>query len=366
MPSDAARWQAVCARDAASDGGFVFAVTTTGVYCRPSCGARRPRRAHVVFFVDGEAARVAGFRACKRCRPDAALSDAAQRTAWVTAVCRWLEAADGRLTLAELAARSGYSPFHVQRTFRAVIGMTPRAYAAGLRAERLRRELAAGRPVTAAMHRAGFASTSRLHAVAETALGMRPARARDGGRGVCVEFHTAACTLGLVLVAATTQGVCAILLGDDDAALQRELAARFPQAERSPGDRAFAVRVAAVVACVDGDCVDPGLPLDVRGTVFQQRVWAALRTIPRGAVVDYATLARQLGVPRGARAVAAACAANPLAVVVPCHRVVRGDGALAGYRWGVARKRALLQREGVVLPPAGDRKAGDRKAGGRA
>jgi AraC family transcriptional regulator of adaptative response/methylated-DNA-[protein]-cysteine methyltransferase len=343
----AVRWRAVLARDGAADGTFVFAVRTTGVYCRPSCPARRPLRANVAFFADGAAARAAGFRACKRCAPDAANSPDAERRALVVQVCRWLDDAERPPSLAELAWRSGYSPFHLQRTFRAIVGATPRAYAATRRAERLRAALADGVPVTAAMGRAGYGSSSRLHAAAERVLGMQPKRARRGGDGERIEFHTAACALGRVLVAATALGVCAVLLGDDDATLVEELAERFPRAERVAGDRAFAARMRAVLAVVDGDGSDPKLPFDVRGTAFQQRVWQVLTRIPRGRTIDYAGLAAELGMPRGARAVAAACAANPIAVLVPCHRVVRGDGALAGYRWGLARKRALLAREGA-------------------
>lgn len=204
-----------------------------------------------------------------------------------------------------------------------------------------------GVPVTAAMQRAGYGSTSRLHADAERVLGMQPNRARCGGAGEGIDYHTAACSLGRVLVAATERGLCAVLLGDDDGTLVDELAQRFPQAARRAGDAVFAARVRDVVACVDDEAGDPRLPLDVRGTVFQQRVWQALTRIPRGRTIDYAGLAAELGMPRGARAVAAACAANPIAVLVPCHRVVRGDGALAGYRWGLARKQALLAREGA-------------------
>lgn len=348
VASDAVRWRAVVARDGAADGTFVFAVRTTGVYCRPACPARRPLRANVAFFADGVAARAAGFRACKRCAPDAARSPDAERRALVVQVCRWLDEAERTPTLAALAQRTGYSPFHLQRTFRALVGTTPRAYAAARRAERLRAQLAGGAPVTAAMHRAGYGSTSRLHADAERVLGMQPNRARRGGVGEGIDYHTAACSLGRVLVAATERGLCAVLLGDNDGSLVDELAQRFPQAERRRGDATFAARVRAVVAFVDGEAGDPQLPLDVRGTAFQQRVWQALTRIPRGRTIDYAGLAAELGLPRAARAVAAACAANPLAVLVPCHRVVRGDGALAGYRWGLARKQALLAREGAT------------------
>jgi AraC family transcriptional regulator of adaptative response/methylated-DNA-[protein]-cysteine methyltransferase len=341
-----AAWSAaVAARDPAADGTFVFAVKTTGVYCRPSCGARRPRPENVAFFADAAAARAAGFRACRRCRPDAATSDHAQRTKLVAEVCRWIDASASPPRLAELAARAGYSAFHLQRVFVATIGVSPRAYATARRAERLRSELAAGRSVTAAMHRAGYGSTSRLHRDAERALGMLPKRARAGGAGERIEFATAACSLGVAIVAATARGVCAIFLGDDAAQLQKDLRTRFPRAELVRGDVAFRVRVAGAIACVDGDARAPELPLDLHGTAFQQRVWRELRRIPAGSTASYTELAARLGSPRGARAVGKACGDNPVAVVVPCHRVVRGDGALAGYRWGLPIKRALLARE---------------------
>jgi AraC family transcriptional regulator, regulatory protein of adaptative response / methylated-DNA-[protein]-cysteine methyltransferase len=342
--SDTQRWRAVMAKDAAADGAFVFAVRTTGVFCRPSCGARRPRRENVQFFADHAAAIAAGFRACRRCQPLAPHADAQARTALVAQVCRWLDR-EQPPTLAELAARSGYSQWHLQRVFTAAVGVSPKAYATARRAARLQRELAAGAAVTVAMHRTGYGSTSRLQRGAERAVGMLPKRARDGGRGERITAVVVACSLGRALVAATERGLCAILLGDDDEALFADLHARFPHAEHQRGDRAFQDSVRAAIACVDGQATDPGLPLDVRGTAFQQRVWTALRALPTGRTIDYAGLARSLGMPRGARAVAAACAANPIAVVVPCHRVVRGCGDLAGYRWGIERKRALLSRE---------------------
>jgi AraC family transcriptional regulator of adaptative response/methylated-DNA-[protein]-cysteine methyltransferase len=341
-----ARWDAVLARDATADGRFVFAVRTTGVYCRPSCGARRPHRRNVVFYGNGEAARADGFRACKRCQPDARLADSAVRAQLVAQVCRWIDAADDRrLSLAELAARAGYSPFHLQRVFVATVGLSPRAYAAARRAERVRSALPRSRTVTAAVQRAGYGSSGRFYAEATAVLGMRAARAQGGGAGERIEYAIVDCALGRALVAATPRGVCAILLGDDDAVLQRDLAARFPRAEVVCGDGGLSRHTQAVVAIVDGAAPPESVPLDVRGTAFQQRVWNELRRIPRGSTASYAAIAQRLGAPRSARAIAQACAANPLAVVVPCHRVVRSDGELSGYRWGVARKRALLARE---------------------
>lgn len=341
----AASWRAVLARDPAADGTFVFAVRTTGIYCRPSCGARRARRENVEFFADGALAREAGYRACRRCRPDAAGSDQAGRGELVAQVCRWIDAAEAPLCLAELARRAGYSPFHLQRLFVRTLGISPHAYAAALRAGRLRDELAAGRTVTVAMHRAGYGSSSRLHDAAAKAVGMLPRRARDGGAGERIEYAVLTCSLGKALVAATARGVCAILLGDDEAGLHADLQRRFGRATLQRGDPAFRLRIAGAIACVDGERPDPGLPLDLRGTAFQQRVWRELLRIPPGATRNYSEVARRLGAKHAARAVAKACGDNPLAVAVPCHRVVRADGELAGYRWGLARKRALLARE---------------------
>lgn len=340
---DAACWRMVCARDGEGDGQFVYGVRTTGIYCRPSCGARRPRRGNVQFFRDVASARAAGLRACKRCAPDAARDDASMRLDWVRRVCAWLDQAP-ELSLAELAARVGYSVFHLQRTFRAVLGITPRQYAAERRRHRFAAALGAGASVTAATQRAGYGSASRAHAAA-SALGMAPSRLRAGGKGERLTWTIAPCALGRALVACSAAGLCALLLGDDDDALLADLRARFPHAELVGGDRAFAASLRSVLAIVDGAPLPSSLPFDLRGTVFQVRVWQELQRIPRGGTLDYATLAARVGAPRGARAVAAACAANPVAVLVPCHRVVRGDGALAGYRWGIERKRALLARE---------------------
>jgi AraC family transcriptional regulator, regulatory protein of adaptative response / methylated-DNA-[protein]-cysteine methyltransferase len=341
---DGARWTAVCARDAAQDGAFVFAVRTTGVYCRPSCGARRPARSNVQFFADGEAARAAGFRACKRCAPDARTSDARQRAALVAQVCAWIDAQATPPTLAQLAERAGYSPFHLQRLFRAGLGVTPREYAASRRTKRFAAALAGGASVTAASQRVGFTSSSRVHAAAQQ-LGMSPSRVRAGGAGETLVWIVAPCAFGLALVASSQRGICAVLLGDDESALVADLQQRFPRAVLQRGARAFAADVRAVLACVDGAPADAALPLDLRGTAFQLRVWRELQRIPAGSTVSYAELAARLGAPKGARAVASACAQNAVAVVVPCHRVVRGNGELSGYRWGVERKRALLERE---------------------
>lgn len=343
------RWRAVCARDAAADGTFVFAVRTTGVFCRPSCTARRPRPENVEFHADAAAAVRAGFRACQRCAPLAA-SPAQRKVALVAKLCRTLTEAERTPTLAELGKLAGLSPFHLQRLFRSIVGVTPHAFARAQRAERARRSLARGATVTNTIHAAGYGSSSRFYAAAAPQLGMAPQRASRGGVGERIEFATAPCQLGTVLVAATTRGVCAILLGDAAPELLADLRQRFARAELVPGGRPFRREVASVVRGIAEPERGLDLPLDLRGTLFQQRVWQALRTIPAGTTVSYRALGAQLGMANGARAVARACAQNPLAVAVPCHRVVRGDGDLAGYRWGLERKRALLAREAEQAP----------------
>ena len=343
--ADDARWQAVRRRDPEADGRFVFAVRTTGVYCRPSCAARPARREHVEFHATPADAERAGFRPCKRCRPD--LPPRAERDAAVVAeACRAIESADEVPRLAELAARAGVSPHHFHRTFKRIAGVTPRAYAAARRQRRVQDRLCAGSAVTEAIYAAGFGSSGRFYEAAPAMLGMTPTAYRAGGAGEAISYAVGRCSLGYALVATTARGACAILLGDDPAALVADLEARFPRATLSEG-AALAGCVEAVVRLVD----DParagglGLPLDIRGTAFQRRVWEALQRIPPGETVSYAELARRLGRPHAARAVAAACAANGLAVAIPCHRVVATGGGVGGYRWGVERKRLLLERE---------------------
>ena len=338
------RWAAVVARDAAADGAFVYSVRTTGVYCRPSCASRRARPENVRFHATGEAAAAAGFRPCRRCRPDRP-SLAEENAALVTAACRTIEAADRPPTLEALAAAAGLSPFHFHRLFRSVTGVTPRAYAREHRARRMRSALDAERTVTRAIYEAGYASNGRFYADSRGVLGMTPTDFRAGGPDVEIRFAIGECSLGSILVARSAQGVCAILLGDDPDALVRQLQARFPRAELVGGDAEFERMVAVVVGFVERPGLGLDLPLDVRGTAFQQRVWQALRRIPAGRTMSYAEIARYIGAPRSVRAVAHACATNLLAVAIPCHRVVRSDGGLAGYRWGVERKRALLARE---------------------
>jgi AraC family transcriptional regulator of adaptative response/methylated-DNA-[protein]-cysteine methyltransferase len=342
--SDEARWDALCARDAAADGAFFYAVRTTGVYCRPSCGARRPNRENVAFYEGREEARRAGFRPCKRCRPDAPVQGAEQ-AAMIANACRMIETAESEPSLEMLADAVGMSRFHFHRVFKAATGVTPKAYAAARRAERLRSELRHCDSVTEAAYGAGFNSSGRFYAAAKPMLGMPPKAFRAGGKDAVIRFAIGQCSLGAILVASTERGVCAISLGDDPEELLHKLQDRFPKAEMIGGDRDFEQLVAKVVGLVERPTKDVDLPLDIRGTAFQQRVWAALARIPPGTTLSYSELAQRIGMPNAVRAVASACAANKLAVAIPCHRVLRNDGALSGYRWGIARKKALLDRE---------------------
>lgn len=338
-PIDDARWETVRTRE--RDDRFVFAVRTTSIYCRPGCASRTPSRRNVFAFGDAAAAARAGFRPCKRCAPDDVSADA-ERVRLIRRACALLDADDTR-SLDAVASEVGLSRFHFQRTFRRVVGVTPGEYARARRAERFRTRLASGASVTTAIHDAGYGSSSRPYA--NESLGMTPSRYRAGGRGERVTYAIAGCSLGRVLVATTQRGICAIELGDDDEAVLAALARHVPNAETYRDDAALRATVDAVVGLVDDPAAPFALPLDVRGTAFQRRVWNALRALPPGEPVTYATLARAVGSPRAAQAVGAACAANRLAVAIPCHRVVREDGALAGYRWGIERKRALLTRE---------------------
>ncbi len=350
IAADDPRWTALRTRDPRADGAFFYAVRTTGVYCRPSCGARAPRSENVVFYATAVEAERAGFRPCRRCQPERP-SLAARRADLVADLCRFIGAAARVPTLDELARRARLSPHHVHRVFRDVTGVTPRAYAAAHRARSLRDELGRSDSVTTAIYNAGYQSAGRFYEESHRVLGMTPTKYRDGGRDAVIRFAVGACSLGSILVAATTRGVCAILLGGDPNRLVRDLQDRFPQAELIGGDAKFERLVARVVGLVERPGSRQNLPLDVRGTAFQQRVWQALREIPPGRTLSYTELAGRIGSPRSVRAVARACAANTLAVAIPCHRVVRTDGELSGYRWGVERKRALLDREAAGRPP---------------
>ncbi len=338
------RWQGVAGRDPDSEGRFVYAVATTGIYCRPTCSSRRPLRRNVLFFDSWREAERSGFRACLRCDPasehhSSALPDPVLRA------CRAIDQAEEPLSLEQLASVSGISRYHLHRIFKAALGVTPKEYASQRRARRLQEGLQQGESVSGAMYGAGFGSSSRLYEGADRLLGMSPGRYRKGGAGERVRWTIAGSTLGHVLVAATDRGICAIELADTPEMLRERLAELFPNAELAGDDPGFAQLVKEVIDLVETPARTATLPLDLRGTVFQHRVWKALREIPAGATASYAEVARAIGSPKGARAVARACAANPVAVAVPCHRVTRGNGATGGYRWGADRKKELLERE---------------------
>ncbi len=341
---DEERWAAVVRRDPNADGHFYYSVRTTGVYCRPSCGARLAQRKNVAFHASALEAERAGFRPCKRCRPDGP-SLHAQYTELVAAACRQIECATEPPRLEALARAAGLSPHHFHRVFKQIVGVTPRAYANAVRRRRAHQELGRKNTVTEALYDAGFGSNGRFYAAAQSMLGMTPSQFRAGGEGRVIRFAIGQCSLGAILVAASEKGVCAISLGDDPEVLLRDLQDRFACAELVGGDAQFERLVAQVVGFVEAPVTGLDLPLDIRGTAFQQRVWEALRAIPPGVTVSYSELAHRLAMPGAARAVARACAANMLAVAIPCHRVVRSDGSLSGYRWGVERKRELLRRE---------------------
>jgi AraC family transcriptional regulator, regulatory protein of adaptative response / methylated-DNA-[protein]-cysteine methyltransferase len=342
------RWKAVMARDAGQDGRFVFAVRTTGVYCKPSCASRRALRENVRFFADPGAAEAAGFRACKRCDPRATESAASRVIAKARA---YLEAhVDEPPALGTLARAVGMSASHLQRTFTRHVGVSPRKYAAALRADSLKAHLRAGATVSRATFDAGYGASSRAYDAAIAQLGMTPGAYRRGGKGVQIRYMIAATSLGRLLVAATGRGVCAITLGDDDATLENALNSEYPQSTRTRvrgvrADAQLRAWVAAVRAYIEGSQREIAVPLDVAGTPFQQRVWQALQGIPYGETRSYAQVAASIAAPSAARAVASACARNRVSLVIPCHRVVRGTGALGGYRWGLARKERLLARE---------------------
>jgi AraC family transcriptional regulator of adaptative response/methylated-DNA-[protein]-cysteine methyltransferase len=343
-PVEAACWQAVVERDRRADGAFYYSVATTGVYCLPSCGARLPRRENVAFHRWPAEAEQAGFRACKRCRPD----EADRQAVAVAQACRLIEQSETPLSLATLADAVGLSRFHFHRLFKTATGVTPRAYADADRARRMRDALDRRRTVTEAIYDAGFNSNGRFYAAAPKRLGMTPTRFRTGGAGEILRFAVGQTSLGAILVAATEKGITAIQFGDDPEILLRDLQDRFPKADLIGADATFENWVALVVGRVENPSAAFNLPLDIRGTAFQQRVWQALCEIPAGTTASYSDVAQRLGMPKAVRAVAGACAANAIAVAIPCHRVVRNDGTLSGYRWGIARKRALLDRESAA------------------
>lgn len=341
---DDPRWAALVARNPKADGTFFYSVATTGVYCRPSCAARRARPEQVRFHATVADAEHAGFRPCKRCKPDQP-SLIAQHAAKVTEAGRLIENAETAPNLEELANRVGLSAYHFHRIFKTITGLTPREYAAAHRAKKLRHQLNRGGTVTEAVFEAGYNANGRFYETSNEMLGMTPTSYRAGGANTEIRFAVGECSLGSILVAQSERGICAIFMGDDPDSLVRELQDRFPRAALIGDDLEFEQRVAQVVGFVEQPSIGLHLPLDVRGTAFQRRVWRALREIPAGETASYTAIAHRIGSPTAVRAVAGACAANRLAVAIPCHRAVRTDGGLAGYRWGVERKRALLAKE---------------------
>jgi len=343
-------WQAVLARDAQFESSFVYAVRSTGIYCRPTCASRRPSRQQVAFYASPEAAEQAGFRPCRRCRPRGTAADSRSAQAkLVERLCREIEASldegDGAITLTTLSQRVGTNPYQIQRSFKRVMGITPRQYADAKRLARLKSRLQKGQDVTGALYDAGYGSSRALYERAPSRMGMTPATYRKGGRGMRVGYTIADSPLGRLLVGATERGVCAVCLGDSDKALEANLAAEYPRAEIRRDDATLAPWVTAFLSHLQGRLPHLDLPVDVRATAFRWRVWEELRAIPYGSTRSYSDVARAIGQPRAVRAVAHACATNPVAVVIPCHRVVGKDGGLHGYRWGLERKQQLLALE---------------------
>jgi len=335
------KWQQVMARDARQDGRFVFAVRTTGIYCRPSCPSRRPRQDSVEFFGSPNEAERAGYRACLRCKP----TEISSQALYVNRARQLLDNAEGVVTLSQLSSRVGLSPFHLQRLFKRATGLSPREYQAARRMQQVKTGLRKGEDVTTALYGAGFGSPSRLYEKAPQQLGMTPGEYRRGGAGANVTYVIAPTPLGRLLIAATERGLCAVRFGENAADLERELRKEFHAAELRRDDAAMRRYVEPLLAAVRGEQTTVDLPLDVRATAFQMKVWEKLRQIPRGETRSYSDVAREIGAPGAVRAVARACASNPVALAVPCHRVVRSDGDLAGYRWSVERKQKLLERE---------------------
>ena len=345
LSNDDPRWAAVLARDRAQDGRFFYAVRTTGVYCRPSCASRRPRRDNVRFFDSSEAAERAGFRPCLRCRP-LAVHPGDARAETVEQICRHIEEhLDEPVRLGALGRQFGMSPFHLQRTFKSVVGITPREYAETCRMRSLKNGLQSGRNVTQAMHEAGYGSTSRLYEKTGGQMGMTPSLYRLGADKITIRYASVNSPLGRMLVAATDKGICSIAFGDSEAALLKGLRAEYPKAQFKRAEAVLHRWIGALLKQMFGEPSHTPLPLDIRATAFQRRVWQHLQSIPFGSTKSYAEVARDIGEPSATRAVARACASNRLALAIPCHRVVRSDGSLGGYRWGLERKKRLLQQE---------------------
>jgi AraC family transcriptional regulator, regulatory protein of adaptative response / methylated-DNA-[protein]-cysteine methyltransferase len=338
------RWQQVLTRDRDADGAFFYSVKTTGIYCRPSCGARLPLPENVEFYVTASEAEKAGFRPCKRCKPDQLVLSAVHAEK-VAEACRLIESAEVMPTLTQLAAHVALSTYHFHRLFKSMTGLTPKAYASAYRASNVRQKLHTNINITDAIYAAGYESNSRFYEKSNQTLGMKPSQYKKGGANTEIRFALAECSLGSLLVASSAKGICAISMGDAPDTLLRELQDKFPQANLIGGDAGYESLVAQVVGFIEAPKLGLELPLDIQGTAFQQRVWQALREISCGKTITYSQLAQKLGMPKAVRAVASACAANTLAVVIPCHRVVRLDGSLSGYRWGVERKKMLIESE---------------------
>lgn len=344
FPDEATCWQAVEMRDAQFDLRFFYAVRSTGIYCRPSCPSRRPRREQVSFYATREASQAAGYRPCKRCQPE---RDRSVQAELVQQAIQLIETAPEALSLEALGRLLNASPFHLQRVFKVATGLSPRQYAAGLRAGRLKQQLRSGQEVTGALYEAGYSSSSRLYAEADARLGMTPSTYRSGGKHMQIHYTISDCPLGRMLVAATPRGVCAVSLGGDDAGLETSLRAEYPNAQIEPAADSLRHEVACLLDYLNGLRPRLDLSLDVQATAFQLRVWEELRRIPYGETRTYTQVAEAIGRPKAVRAVANACASNPAALVTPCHRVIRGDGSLGGYRWGIERKKTLLSEERV-------------------
>lgn len=342
---ESACWNAVQTRDARFNSIFVYSVRSTRIYCKPSCPSRRPQREQVEFFASSEDAESRGFRACLRCKPQRA-DDYDPQVEMVKRACRIIEdQAEGALSLSDLSAQLNISPYHLQRTFKKVMGVTPRGYATAQRMSQFKSRIKEGESVTDAMYNAGYGSSSRLYEKADSELGMTPAAYHRGGAGTLISYTVVSCPLGHLLVARTERGLCAVRLGDTESELEAALFAEFPTAEIRRDDTALSESIEALLRHLDGQQISPDLPLDVKATAFQRRVWEELRRIPYGSTNSYSDIARKIGQPTAVRAVARACATNPVALVIPCHRVIREDGSLSGYRWGLERKRKLLARE---------------------
>lgn len=345
LDSDDAKWQAVLARESRFDGQFVFAVSSTGIYCRPSCPARRPKRENVSFFQLPDASERAGFRACRRCHPRSESAEDS-RMKMTREVCRIIDGNEGEsVTLSALSERVGVSSFHLQRAFKSIMGISPKDYAETCRVNKFKHDVRRGEAITNAMYDAGFGSSSRLYEGAAAQLGMTPATYGKGGRGMSIDYATAESPLGRLLVAATSKGVCSVMLGDDDASLKADLLGEFPEAEIRHDEKPLRSSLRAIVEHLKNKSPHVDLPLDIRATAFQRQVWEQLRAIPYGETYSYSEVAKAIGQDKAVRAVARACATNPVALVIPCHRVIREDKSLGGYRWGLERKRKLLQAE---------------------